>query len=218
MKNNKIRFLATGDFHSKSDILQDIKKCTNLDEIDFVLLVGDISEKNDDFSKLLGIFKGKEIFMVPGNHESRKKIKVLEEQYNVHFLGNKPALVHKDLVLFGTNYIPIGVYGISEEEIFFNLIQNYEAIKNVKCKIHLSHLPPFGTAIGTASPFFPFISGSLAIREFLENFKPDLTLVGHIHESSGLEEIVNKTRVVNVGRTFKIFEFDVDKKEIRRVN
>ncbi|MDA3854632.1 MAG: metallophosphoesterase [Candidatus Woesearchaeota archaeon] len=215
MNNNKIRFLATGDIHSKKKFIDMIEKYGKLDDIDFVIFTGDLSEKKDDFSKLLGIFKGKQIFMVPGNHETKRGIKNLEEHYNVHLVGNAPILVNDDLALFGSNYVPIGPYGETEEEILLNMVENYESIKDTKFKIMLSHLPPEGTKMERMTPFFPFIGGSVATRAFLEEFKPDYALVGHIHEGAGLEEILNKTKVVNVAETFKIFEFDVEKKELK---
>ncbi len=214
----KIRFLATADLHSKKKILEYIKKNAPLEEIDFVFLGGDISEKNNDFADLLEMFKNKRIFMVPGNHETKKKIEILKKHYNIDLIGNRPILLHDDLAIFGTNYINIGPYGIPEEKIFENLIANFHAIKDVKNKILLSHLPPAGTKIGDASPFFPFIGGSDAVKEFLEHFHPDIALVGHIHETSGLEEIINKTKVINVGQTFKVFEFDTQTGKLEIIN
>ena len=211
----KIRFLATGDFHSDSRFLDEIEKNVVLDEIDFVFLTGDISEKKDDFEKLLGLFKGKQIFMVPGNHESKRSLDVLKEHYGVELLGNRPVLLHDDLAIFGTNYLNIGPHGIPEEEVFKNLLANFNSIKNVKRKVMLAHIPPIETKIGNGSPFHPFIGGSMATRAFLEEFSPDYALVGHIHETSGLEEIVNKTKVVNVAQTFKVFEFDVESCELK---
>lgn len=218
MKSNKVRFLATGDLHSDLGLVKKITEGVDFKNIEFVVLIGDLSERDDDFKDLLGVFKDKKIFMVPGNHESSSQLEILKEKYNVHLVGNSPIMINEDLVLFGTNYIHIGPYGIPEEEVFENLVANYDSIKDVKCKVHLSHIPPHGTKIGDASPFAPFIEGSRAIRTFLDNFNPHLTLVGHIHESSGLEEIVNKTKVLNVGRTFKILEFDPKKKEVKIVN
>lgn len=212
---SKIRFLATADLHSDLKFMDVIDKNVDLKKIDFIILGGDVSEKKNDFGKLLEIFKGKQIFMVPGNHENKRNLKALKEHYNVHLIGNSPVRIGEDLAIFGTNYVPIGPYGISEEEIFRNLVANYEAIKDAKVKIHLSHIPPIGTLIGDASPFFPMIGGSIGVRHFLENFKPDVALVGHIHESSGLEEIVNKTKVINVGRSFRVFEFDTKKGELK---
>ena len=214
MKDKKIRFLATGDFHSDSKLIAKIKAIKEFDSIDFIVLIGDLSEKKNDFKELLDAFKGKDIFMVPGNHETKKKLKILEDFYGVHLIGNQPVIIHDDVALFGSNYVPLGPYGVNENDILENLIKNYEAIKDIKVKIHLSHLPPADTRIGDASPYYPFIGGSDAVREFLEEFSPDITLVGHIHEASGLEEIINNTKVVNVGRTFKIFEFDPESSKI----
>lgn len=214
IKMSKIRFLATGDIHSDKKLINCIKNSVELEKIDFVVLIGDISEKKDDFKDILEIFKEKQIFMVPGNHESKRKLSILQENYNVHLVGNQPVLVHDDLAFFGSNYVNQGPYEIHEQLILNNLIENFNSVKDVKCKIMLHHVPPFGTKIGDASPYFPFIGGSFAVREFLENFSPDMTLVGHIHETSGLEERVNKTRVINVGRTFKVFEFDKEKGEV----
>jgi len=211
----KIKFLATGDIHSDLEFSKKIAKNINMKDMEFVILIGDISEKKDDYGKLLSVFNGKQIFMVPGNHESKNKIKILEEHYNVNLIGNSPLKINEDLAIFGTNYLNIGVHGIPEEEVFENLIENYLAVKDIKFKIHISHIPPAQTRIGEMSPFAPFIGGSHAQRLFLEHFSPDVSLVGHIHESSGLEEIVNKTKVINVGQTFKIFEFDTDTKELR---
>jgi hypothetical protein len=212
MSKDKIRFLATGDFHSDLNLIKAIKKYNNMNELDFILFTGDLSEKDNDFKKLLGVFKGKEIFMVPGNHENQKHLNNLKKHYNVHLIGNAPVKVHDDLVLFGSNYIGIGPYGVFEEEIFENLVDNFNSVKDHKLKVMLNHIPPLGTKIGDASPYVP---GSEGVRVFLENFTPDLALCGHIHESSGLEEIVNKTKVINVGRTFKVFEFDTKKGKLK---
>lgn len=214
----KIRFLATGDFHSDKKLISNIQKYNNFNEIDFVIFTGDLTEKKNDFKHLLSVFNGKQIFMVPGNHETKKHLSLLKKHYNVHLVGNSPVLINDDLALFGTNYINIGPYGIDEHSIFENLVENFNTVKDVKNKILLSHIPPIGTQIGDASPLFPMISGSMPIRMFLEHFDPGIALVGHIHETSGLEEIVNKTKVVNVGRTSKLFEFDTEKAELNIIN
>ena len=184
------------------------KKYVNMNDIDCVIFTGDLSDKHNDFSKLLGIFKEKKIFMVPGNHETRKKIDVLTQTYNVHLVGNSPILLHDNLALFGSNYIGIGPFGMHEQDIFENIVTNFKSIEDVKCKIHLNHMPPARTKMGDASPFFPMIGGSEAVRTFLDNFSCDLTLCGHIHETSGLEEIVGGNLVRNMAQRFDVLEFN----------
>lgn len=218
----KIRFLATGDLHSDKKLIEQIKKQThNLQDIDYVLLVGDISEKNNDLKDMLGLFQSKPIFMAPGNHETKKKLEIMTKHYGVELIGNNPIQINKDLVIFGSNYTNMGEMGVHEEDLFIDMIDKHKAIKNTKHKIMLSHMPPDATNIGDASIFFPFIGGSIAVREFLEHYSIDMTLVGHIHETSGLEEIVSEkqqNRVLNVGVTFKIIEFDTETGEIKILN
>ena len=213
----KIRFLATSDFHSDLKLIGKIEKELQKTPVDFVIITGDISEKKDDFSKLLGIFKGKSIFMVPGNHESKKQLQILQEKYNVHLVGNSPVLINENLALFGSNYIGIGRHGLHEQLIFNNMVENFNSVKDIKNKIFLTHIPPHDTVMGNASPYFPLIGGSVATRVFLDTFEPNIAFVGHIHETSGLEEIVNKTKVINVARTFKIFEFDTKNSRVKEI-
>lgn len=212
----KFRFLATSDWHSDLNLISAIEQYVDMNSIDFILFTGDLLEKDIKFNKMFKPFKDKQIFMVPGNHETKKGIKILEEHYNVHLIGNKPIRINDHIALFGTNYLNVGPFGIHEQDVLDNMIVNFDAIKDMPIKIQLNHIPPADTTIGDASPF-SFIGGSPALRIFLENFEPDITFVGHIHESSGLEEIVNKTRVINTAQTFKVFDVDVDTKKIEEL-
>jgi hypothetical protein len=40
--------------------------------------------------------------------------------------------------------------------------------------------------------------GSLSLRRFIDDFRPDLLICGHIHEDKGVA-LLGKTTVVNVG-------------------
>lgn len=215
---DKIRFLATGDIHSDKGILENIKKYTNISEIDYILLTGDISDKNYDFKEIFSIFEGKPILMVPGNHETKKQLKIMESVYNVHLISKQEKKIHNDLVIFGPEAMNIGKLSKSEESIKKNLIERFNKIKETKTKIFMSHIPPASTILGNMNPFFPFIRGSYAVKEFLDNNNVELSLVGHIHETSGLEEIVNENLVINVGKTSKIIEFDLKTKKLSVLN
>jgi Icc-related predicted phosphoesterase len=51
------------------------------------------------------------------------------------------------------------------------------------------------------------ISGSYTLRKFIQNNdKVILNIHGHMHETGGLEEIINKTKVLNVAREVKLVE------------
>ena len=221
MVKKSIRFLVCSDIHSNLNLVDKISKDVNFKEIDFVLFNGDLSNVPNDFAKLLRPFidNNKDIFMIPGNHESKKDIKNLEQFYNVKLLGNKPLIFgDNNLGIFGTNYMEIGEYGKYEEDIFDNMVDNFSLVSKCKFKIQMNHIPAIDTIIGDASPY-PFVSGSEPLKQFLDSdeFCPDVCFVGHIHETSGLEEIVNKTKVYNLAETFKVFEFDFENNTFKEI-
>jgi len=218
----KLRFLAFSDLHSNPGLINKISKDINFKNIDFVLFNGDLSDDVNDFKRLLKpiLDSHKEIFMIPGNHDTKKGIHRLEEFYNVKLIGNKPLIFGDDeLAIFGTNYLEIGQFGKFEEDVFDNMVENFSAISDVKFKIQMNHIPACDTKLGDASPY-PFVSGSEPLSQFLnaDEFCPDVCFVGHIHETSGLEEIVNKTKVINLAETFKVFEFDFEKSKLSEVD
>ena len=53
---------------------------------------------------------------------------------------------------------------------------------------------------------FSGFKGSKSIRKAIDEFQPDLLLCGHIHEAEGIEDKINKTKVLNVGKEGKIIE------------
>ena len=46
----------------------------------------------------------------------------------------------------------------------------------------------------------------VGVRDAILELKPDIHICGHIHETQGIEEIIGKTRVINVGKSGKIIE------------
>lgn len=221
MKKKSIKFVACSDLHSNLDLVNKISNSIDFSDIDFILFNGDLSNVPNDFSKVLKPFidNDKDIFMIPGNHETRKGIKNLENFYNVKLIGNNPLVFgDNDLAIFGTNYMEIGQNGKFEEDVFDNMVDNFNLVSDCKFKIQMNHIPACDTMLGDASPY-PFVMGSEPLKQFLDSneFCPDVCFVGHIHETSGLEEIVNKTKVINLAETFKVFEFNFKNNELKQI-
>ena len=74
-------------------------------------------------------------------------------------------------------------------------------IEGSEKKIMVTHQHPSDTK----SEFSGF-KGSKSIRKAIEEFQPDVALFAHIHEASGFEEQIGKTRLINVSRREKVFE------------
>ena len=67
----------------------------------------------------------------------------------------------------------------------------------------VTHVHPAGSKTERMTRIFP---GSEAVMNAIKKFQPDIALFGHIHEAEGLEEMVGKTRLLNIGREGKIIK------------
>ena len=65
----------------------------------------------------------------------------------------------------------------------------------------VTHIHPMGSKAE-----FSGWSGSKAVTKAIKKFKPDILISAHIHEAEGIEEIIGKTKVLQVGRRGTIFE------------
>ena len=198
-KHKKLRILAVGDLHGDSRLAAKLAERAEKEHVDFVIIAGDVTSPLET-KHIIKPFKdkNKKVLLIPGNHDSFATIDFLAELYgmkNIHGYSIK----YKDVGIFGAGGTP--GFNISDKEIFNTLKKGYDALKNMKKKIMITHTH----ARGTKSEFSGF-EGSESIRKAIEKFQPDFLIHSHIHEAEGIEEKVGKTRVINVGRKGKIIE------------
>ncbi len=194
-----MKILAAGDIHSDKDLAKRLANKAEKEQVDLIILNGDIVEENQT-EGILGAFKNKKLVILPGNHEILATTDFLAELYGVKNLHGY-SVIYNDIGFFGAGGADIGPGAVSESELFETLKKAHSGLKNVKTKIMVTHQHPKGS-----KSEFSGIEGSLAIKKALEEFKPDLLIHGHIHEAEGIEEKIGKTKVINVGRKGKIIE------------
>src|SRR3989338_495366 len=198
------KILAAGDIHGDITLARKLADRAESEDVDLVVLCGDLTQSEKSVENLIGPFisKKKKVLLIPGNHESIATIDFLAELYgatNLHGYSFKLG----DIGLFGCSGVNLGIHKIPENEIFDLLKKAHSDIKDKKTKIMVTHVHPDGIKIGKFTPYFP---GSTGVKEALDLFKPDLILCSHVHEAEGVEEIVGKTKIINVGRSGKIIE------------
>ena len=106
-----------------------------------------------------------------------------------------------DIGFFGCGGANVGLSQLSEKEIYDTLKKGFDKIKDMSKKIMITHIHPADTKMEL---FSKFVKGSTGLKRAIDKFKPDLLICGHVHEAEGIEEIVGKTKVINVGRKGKI--------------
>jgi len=203
-----MKLIVSSDIHNDFGMIYKIIELYKKERPDYIAILGDISEFEEIerglIKKLTEYIDPNKILIIPGNHETSEDIKLLEEIYKIRNLDKK-YIVKDNFVLvgFGGADILLNIIDEKEFEEFLN-----ELKKKIKDKyiILLTHIPPKGSISSLD------ISGSYSLRKFIQNNdRVILNIHGHMHETGGLEEIINKAKILNVAREVKLVEI-YDKK------
>ena len=199
-----MKILALSDIHGDRTFIREMAQKGASEKVDLVILAGDIVEMDGSLDGMVGPFKenGLKVAVLPGNHEGLDKIGILVDLYGVKNLhGN--SMKHGDIGIFGCGYADVGPHQLTEEQFFATLQKTHDEIKDCKTKIMVTHIQPKNSVLSLGMKEW----GSSGVDRAIAQFQPDLHICGHIHETHGIEEMIGKTKVVNVGKSGRIFEF-----------
>ncbi|MCU0642483.1 MAG: metallophosphoesterase family protein [archaeon] len=197
----KLRILAASDLHGESKLALKLAKRAEKEKVDLVVLCGDILGFMET-TNIIKPFKERKqkVLIIPGNHDTPETADFLASVYNIKNLHGYSAQ-YDNVGFFGAGGGDIGPGIISEKEILETLKKAHSHIKGIEKKVMITHMHPSPSL----SEFSGF-EGSKAITKAIREFKPDILIHGHIHEAAGIEEIIGKTKVINVGREGTIIE------------
>jgi Icc-related predicted phosphoesterase len=194
-----MKILAVGDIHGDTTLTKKLSERAKKEKVDLIILAGDLTSPIET-RNLLKPFKenNQKVLLIPGNHDSFATVDFLAEFYGM-----------KNIHGYSAKYDNIGIFGAggavgfdsTEKEMFETLSKGYNAVKGMKKKIMVTHMH----SKGTTSEFSGF-EGSSGIKKAIDKFHPDFLVHSHIHEAEGIEEMIGKTKVINVGRKGKIIE------------
>ncbi|MBI3026496.1 metallophosphoesterase [Candidatus Woesearchaeota archaeon] len=203
-EKSKLRILAAGDIHGDTSQAKRLAEQAEKDSVDLVVLCGDLTYAETSTEGIIGPFvrKNKKVVLIPGNHETVATADFLAELYGATNLHGY-SIKYKEVGFFGCGGANIGLFQLGEDEIFELIKKGYERIKDSKRKILVTHVHPSGSLMEKFTSIFP---GSDGVRKAIETFKPDILLCSHVHEAEGIEEMIGKTKVINVGKKGKVIE------------
>lgn len=197
-----IKILAAADIHGDKSTILKLSNKAKKNNAEIIILAGDIfgALRDESEGTLLNQFKinKQKVFLVSGNWDSTEEIKELEINPYINNIDGKSTVVGD-----------IGIVGIGNADWNIQLSkEDYEKIKKsitelkTAKKILVSHVHAKNT-----NAEFSGIPGDKILRKAIDEFKPDLVISGHIHEAEGLNTIIGKTKIMQVGRHGTIFEF-----------
>ncbi|MBR9676325.1 hypothetical protein GOV05_04925 [Candidatus Woesearchaeota archaeon] len=199
-----MKILAAGDLHGDSIAAHKLARKALKEKVDLVILSGDLTNNDEDYENILGEFKkvNKKVLFIPGNHDSFSTADFLEDAYefkNIH----KKGVRYNDIGFFGCGGSNIGLFRLSEKDIFDYLDASHKKVAYLPRKVMVTHNHPTGTLM---ERFSDFVKGSSGVREAVLKLKPDFLICSHVHEAEGIEEKIGKTKVLNVGKKGKVIE------------
>ena len=199
-----MKILASGDIHGDISLARSLAEKAEKENVDLVVLCGDLTYGEQSLQGIIGPFKakGKQVVLIPGNHETIATADFLAQLYSVKNIHGY-SVKYNDVGIFGAGGANIGSFQLTEDEIFYMLKKGHDKINYMNKKIMVTHVHPTGTNMEKLTRLFP---GSTGIRKAIDTFKPDLLLCSHVHEAEGIEEKIGNTTVMNVGKKGKIFE------------
>lgn len=201
-----MKILAAGDIHGDISVARKLASRAEREKVDLVVLAGDISGDDDLLPGVISPFleKKKKILFVPGNHESLATADFIADFYGITNLHGY-SVRYENIGIFGCSGNNLGIHQISEEEIFRLLERGFDKVKDSKKKVMVTHVHPFGAKMGKLG--HPLVrNGSKGITKAIKEFQPDILICSHVHEASGIEEKLGKTKVINVGTEGKIID------------
>jgi hypothetical protein len=201
-EKKKFRILAAADIHGDSKRFKKLAEQAEREDVDLVVLCGDILGWTET-SNIIKPFKDrdKNVLILPGNWDSFATTDFLAKLYGVRNIHGY-SVKYENIGFFGAGGANgPGPGATSERVLMQNLDKAHRGLRGIEKKVMVTHAHPAGS-----KSEFSGVRGSDSVRKAIEKFKPDILLHGHIHEAGGMEEMIGKTRVINVSKEGKIIE------------
>ncbi len=188
-----------GDIHMAFRAIERVSPA--LRAADVTILTGDLTNfgEPDDAWRVIGAVRAHcpTVWAVTGNLDMLWVIDALRAQgVSLHGEGRRVG----DLGVFGcggSNVTPMDTpTEFEEDELRAILEQGHAAVADAPRLLMICHTPPFDTRLDRLLNGTPV--GSPAVRAFIEARRPQVCVVGHIHEGRGVDRL-GDTLVLNAG-------------------
>lgn len=213
-----LKILALADLHDHSEQLSGLEDV----EADLVVVCGDLHNGSEVARSTVDALArlGHPVLIVPGNTDPRPMAEKiwseagfisLDRRAYCHCHAGSLSLGHNQnqsqcqsigFIGFGgmapNNPGRIGDpnrYYHSDEEVYRVLVEIHEKIAGCDWRIVVTHQPPRGDL---GKIYNGEVTGCMSLVKFIDDYKPDLLICGHIHEARGMADM-GRTKLVNVG-------------------
>jgi uncharacterized protein len=196
-----MRILIFSDLHGDLIALERLMAI----DADWYIAAGDLTNFARGLDKVGPLLepKGKNMLVMPGNHESIADIEGFAAKYGLQVFHDAVVQLGNHFVagLGYSNITPFNTPGEYTEEQFSKKLEQWRDLKPL---VLICHCPPKDTPLDRAGEGKHF--GSPAVRKFIDDEQPAYFFCGHIHEAEGVDAQIGETRGRNVGKRGYLLE------------
>lgn len=198
------RLFVLGDLHGSWKMVRKLRDTIVVEKPDLVLVCGDITHfGSTDEAKnlLLKLSVVKPLLFVPGNCDppTLLTLESINDAKNIHL----KAFVYDDILFFGLGGCPFTPFHTLIEwddtqmrSLLHDAISTMIKKLSYSLFVFCSHTPPIHTKLDVI--FTGEHVGSMAVREAISYFKPNIGIHAHIHEAMGYDNL-GRTLLLNAG-------------------
>lgn len=192
---NHLKILCVSDVHARNEAIEWIKELIESHKPHLVLIAGDITHRGPlSFAKeFIQAIRSKEtpFLAVHGNIDPPEVKEFLEEiEASIH--ARKKEFKGIEFAGFGgSTQTPVFTPSVYSEEEIGKTLNELVGEKTFL----VTHCPPFGTKADEVMNGVHV--GSHSIRKVIEEKKPIACVCGHVHETTGVQEI-GETKVIKL--------------------
>lgn len=148
--------------------------------------------------------RGKQVLMLPGNHESAARMATLCHKFGLRYFHEQSIEIEGFHVagLGYSNPTPFNTPGEYSEREMASHLEPFAALNPL---ILVCHCPPRNTRLDRVREGVH--AGSQAVADFIARRQPRLFFCGHIHEAGGVEERIGSTVARNLGKQGYLLDF-----------
>jgi len=196
-----MKILAFTDIHGDLKLAKRIVKLARKGDV--IVCCGDFTMFEKGMRSVLRILdsSGKDVLIIPGNHEGVGKLRRMCSKYeNIKFIHRRVKVI-KDVVFVGYGSGGFSLVDVSMEN-FFKKNKYLKKYKNKKI-VFVCHAPPYMTKLDLIEGEH---CGNKTLREVIERIEPDVVICGHFHENMNKKDKIKETLVINPGARGKFIK------------
>lgn len=190
------KILIASDIHNNKKVIKNLLNLAKKYNVDLIILAGDIATYDSFDPELINpLVENYKVLFVPGNCDFDEDLERIDKRaINI----DKEIYFFEDISIIGIGCKNWKLKLTKKDSDELNL--KFKSVKSKKIVL-ISHLH-----VKDSIAEFSGIKGDYYLKKIILNNQPIVAFCGHVHEAEGMVDEIEKTKIIQVGKSGIIFE------------